>query len=489
MAGTIIPPNGSLLPTRQRLTVYFTYDGLGGSKFIQVIWQSEDQNVLFLNCLTGTDENGNTTNQLVYDGPEPSNSPTITLKRWSDNFELMQFAYDFKYVEFAKDSISYPQGVQGIVPFGGTPDPLRNGVRVAVRAVDPSWPADSNGLGNFHVTFSSGNNALSFYNTDGTPITGLSAEGSSILRYPTTTDSDGYATLIALTNTAGIFHISVGYASDAESADGRVVLLNDVAPDESVLEDPLKFPTAGDGTNTINLDETPGPTFPVKGPSSMLESEQGPLQPLDPVVLVTFAQMDGPATGVVSGGIVTASALVAGVNVAKAKMSPSGKTGFYWMGSNGVEWWQSATSFMTAEGQVVTGPDTEVTRTKFAPELNGSPNVINREAIEGNLIISGHGSLLEALEVKQGDTVNFNVYLTGWAGNSQVPRADFYSVPWLVSRNAVAKDEVLNDAWFAGYGHNGSQTGWATFEVVNVPANGNAPLYSKLLKLPMDTIG
>jgi hypothetical protein len=491
MTNIINPASGTLLPTQQRVTVNFKYDGAGGSKSIEVTWHcDDDSNVRFLKDLTGTDDGGNTSNQISYEGPEPAVPPTITIRRQSDSAVLLQVKYNFKFVQFEKDSISYPQGVQGIFPFGRTPDPLRNGVQVAVRAIDPSGQAGSNGLDNFHVVFSSDNNVLSFYKTDGTPITGLSAEGSSILRYPTTTGSDGYATLIALTNTAGIFHLNAGYASDGESAEGRIVLLNDVAPDQSVLKDPPTFPTADDGTSTINLDETPGPTFPVKGPSSMLESEQGPLQPMDPVVLVTYAQQDGPSTGVVSGSIVTANTLVVdGVNVAKAKISSSGKTGFYWMGSNGVGWWQSATSFMTAEGQIVTGPDQTVTRIKYAPYLEGNPSVINREVIEGNLIMNETGVVHAALGAERGDTINFNIYLSGWVGNSKVPRADFYNIQWKIVTNSGAKQEVLKEEWLAGYGHNGSQTGWAIFEIVNVPGNGDPPRYSALLKLPMDTMG
>jgi hypothetical protein len=500
MPNSIQPVDGSVLPAQKMYHVAFTYSptGVVTTFQINVNWSCPDNaDVAFQNVKTVTDETtGVANNQILYKGvATPATPPTITLKDDSGN-DLLTFNYDFRNVEFVGadangGGISYPEGIQTVWPFGSPGDPLQNGLQVSVQAVEIGNPTAL--VENLAVAFTAQNSALKFYTTAGVAITPMpNEEGATTKRYIQATDADGKATVIAMSASSGIFSVDAGGSSAAE-ARGVIVVLDEFAPADEDTLDPLQFPTLDYNTNKVMLDDTPGPLFPVEAPTSMLSSEGGPVQPTAFAVVVSYPAGQPHSEGKIVLPPTAASTLASNQAVIpKAKISTTAETSFYYLASNGVASWQSGVISVGAVGKLQDGPDQTVPRLNQAPGLVDA-TVVNRPAIIGGLRVVASAYLMSEMVqngVTGGDDYAFFAYLDGWDGNSARPKSGVGPTKGKIPMTGFggALLDIIPQAYFVGYGHNGNQTGTMQLELVCYPA-GKDPIYSALGTFALDTTG
>jgi hypothetical protein len=484
MGSTIHPRDGTLLPADAMIAVVFSYQpDIRDGEFL-VNWHSDTYALQFAKYQTSI-ENGVTHNVIYYKGVTPSKPPTITVRNAETNELLISVNYDFSVVSFTDNVMSYPDGVQALFPFGGRGDPLVNGVKVLVRCIDPS--SNNKPVENFPVLFSSVKNAAIYYDGAGAAIDPLpqGPDQGPTLHYPCYTDNDGVASVIAMPASAGIFILDAGIVSYGLTVQGQIVLLNQVAPAEEDLLDPLEFP--GVASDTIDFDNIPGPTIPVNAPAEILD--MGPARPFDRAVIATYNRSDGPGTALIAGEVVNAEHLVQGVGIAKARVPVGGPdTCFYYLISNGIASWQSSTEYKQATGTSWDGPDLSLPRlTGFAPETP-DVTVINATATVGGLTVVASAVLVRIMRLAPEDRYEFNVYIDAWSGTSLLRKRDFFSRAGIQGASGGAIAQILPQEWFAGYSGNGGLPGKVQFEFVGyLAASGGQPVYSDILALAIDT--
>lgn len=493
MPNSISPVDGSVLPTKVMYDFTFTYAPVApGNLSIPIKFVPTDANCRFLKTEPQTDAGGISQNQVVYAGATPTVPVEIAVKKNDGSEELLlTFSYNFADVEFVGadangGGISYPSagGMKTVWTFGGTHTPTQDGVMVTVQAVqhaDHVTPVE-----NLAVLFSAKNNALTFYEPDGTPIAPMAQEEGSTetRRYPYNTDSSGEATVIAMSSTSGIFVIDVG-GTGYSQAHGPIVVLDEFAPDAEHAIDGLNFPTMDDTKNKIDLDATPGPVFPVSAPASILNH---PVAPDSYAVVVVYPEAAEHKDGEVVVGPISALSLTQDAWIAKSKVSDTANTNFYYMASNGVASWQSSMTTAGAYGSTASTPP-NVPRIKFGPTTPDF-NTIDRDAITGGLKVAVDSFLMTALAgmgLAAGDRYAFRAYLDGWEGNSANKKDNVVTKTGTLS-DTFAFTDFMPQGPFTGYGHNGSQVGNFQLEFVGYPA-GKDPVYSALTTMALDTTG